>query len=143
MNMLRHTGWTNIPHPHEVEGPKMGTVAIATIATAGLAAATIALARAVSAAPTDVGTAQEAVNSLQAQGFRVIVHKVGSALLDQCSISAVRPGQTCTRTSSDVIGSPDGGVSLRHGRVDGNGRATEHVAGFPNYILRSRIAVNC
>jgi hypothetical protein len=34
----------------------------------------------------------------------VIVNKVGSAPLDQCLVSAVRPGQTYSRTDSGVPG---------------------------------------
>jgi len=34
----------------------------------------------------------------------VIINKVGSAPLAQCSVSAVRPGQTYSRTDSGVPG---------------------------------------
>ncbi|UJL32168.1 hypothetical protein HZU38_30750 (plasmid) [Mycolicibacterium vanbaalenii] len=89
----------------------MRKVTFATIATAGLAVATFALASPASAAPTQVGTAQDTINRLQAQGYTVIVNKVGNASLSQCSISAVRDGQTYTRTTGQVIGGPDrGGV---------------------------------
>ena len=82
----------------------MRKVTFATIATAGLAAATFALASPASAAPSEVGTAQDTINSLQAQGFTVIVNKVGNASLSQCRVSAVRPGQTYSRSDSGVPG---------------------------------------
>jgi hypothetical protein len=44
------------------------------------------------------------VNSLQARGYNVIVSKVGNAPLDQCTVTAVRPGQTYSRTDSGVPG---------------------------------------
>jgi hypothetical protein len=90
-------------HPYKAESTKMRKVTFATIATAGLAAATVGLASPASAAPTG-GTAQDTINSLQAQGYTVIVHKVGSAPLSQCSVSAVKPGHTRSRTDSGIPG---------------------------------------
>jgi hypothetical protein len=94
-------------HPYKAEGTKMRKVTFATIATAGLAAVTVGLASPASAAPTDVGTAQDTVNSLQAQGYTVIVHKVGNAPLSQCTVRATKPGHTYTRTDSGVPGVQD------------------------------------
>jgi hypothetical protein len=94
----------NMLHPDKTEGTKMRKVTFATIATAGLAAVTLGLASPASAAPTDVGTAQDTVNSLEAQGFTVIVHKVGNAPLSQCTVSATKPGHKYTRTDSGVPG---------------------------------------
>jgi hypothetical protein len=34
----------------------------------------------------------------------VVVHRVGSAPLDQCTVSSVRPGQTYSRTDSGAPG---------------------------------------
>ena len=77
----------------------------ATIAASGLAAAILGLAApAADAAPTGPGNAQDTVNALQAQGYRVIVNKLGSAPLDQSTVIAVRPGQTYSRTDSGVAG---------------------------------------
>jgi hypothetical protein len=44
------------------------------------------------------------VNALQAEGYHVIVNKLGSAPLDQSTVIAVRPGQTYSRTDSGVAG---------------------------------------
>ena len=44
------------------------------------------------------------VNQLRAEGFKVIVNRVGTAPLDQCTLNAVRPGQTFSRTDSGVPG---------------------------------------
>ena len=47
------------------------------------------------------------MNNLEAQGFRVIVNKVGTAPLEQCVVSSVRPGQTYSRMDSGVPGAMD------------------------------------
>jgi hypothetical protein len=90
--------------PYKAEGTKMRKVSFATIATTGLAAATLGLASPAPAAPTDVGTAQDTVNSLEAQGYTVIVHKIGNAPLSQCTVSATKPGHTYSRTDRGVPG---------------------------------------
>lgn len=82
----------------------MRKVTFATIATAGLAAGTFALASPALAAPSEVGTAQDTINSLQGRGFTVIVNKVGNAPLSQCRVSSVQPGQTYSRSDSGVPG---------------------------------------
>jgi hypothetical protein len=44
---------------------------------------------------------------LEARGFEVIVNKLSTAPLDQCVVSAVRPGQTYSRTDSGAPGAMD------------------------------------
>ncbi|MGV9800529.1 hypothetical protein ACWDTP_21030 [Mycobacterium sp. NPDC003449] len=39
-----------------------------------------------------------------AQGYDVVVNKVGSAPLDACTVRAIRPGQRFARTDSGVPG---------------------------------------
>ena len=70
----------------------------------GLAAAIIGLAAPAVAAPTGPGSAQQTISELQAQGYTVIVNRVGNAPLDQATVVAVRPGQTYSRTDSGVPG---------------------------------------
>jgi len=70
----------------------------------GLAAAVIGLAAPASAAPAGPGSAQQSINELQAQGYTVIVNRLGTAPLDQASVVAVRPGQTYSRTDTGVPG---------------------------------------
>ncbi|KHO26586.1 hypothetical protein A5761_16965 [Mycolicibacterium setense] len=45
-----------------------------------------------SAAPTGQMSAQATISELEAQGFRVILNKVGNAPMDQCTVTAVRQG---------------------------------------------------
>ena len=59
----------------------------------GLVAAGLALAAPAGAAPTGPSTAQQTINQLESEGYKVITTKVGSGSLDQCSVSGVRPGR--------------------------------------------------
>jgi hypothetical protein len=80
-----------------------------TIAAGAMALATLGLAGVANAAPSGPVTASETVSSLQADGFHVILNKVGTAPLDGCSVTSVRPGQTFARVDS---GAPGAGSSL-------------------------------
>ena len=40
------------------------------------------------------------ISQLRAQGYQVIVNRIGTGAVDQCTVSAVRPGQTFSRTNS-------------------------------------------
>lgn len=58
------------------------------------------------AAPSGARSAQDTVNTLQADGFKVIVSRTGSAPLDQCTVGAIRPGRQVTRingSGDDVV----------------------------------------
>jgi hypothetical protein len=77
-------------------------VAAATVS--GLAAAIIAMAAPAAAAPTGPGSAQQTISELQAQGYTVIVNRLGTAPVGQASVVAVRPGQTYSRTDTGVPG---------------------------------------
>ena len=67
-------------HPTK-ESTNMKKFGFATIAASGLAAAILGLAAPADAAPTGPGNAQDTVNALQAEGYHVIVNKLGSAPL--------------------------------------------------------------
>ena len=66
----------------------------------GLAAAVIGLAAPAVAAPTGPGDAQQTIDVLRAQGYTVIVNRIGTAPLEHADVVAVRPGQTYTRTDT-------------------------------------------
>jgi hypothetical protein len=90
------------PRPHDTEGTTMKTFAFATLAASGLAAATLGLATLglaapAVAAPSGTGSAQDTVNKFEASGYKVILNKVGGAPLDQCTVTAVRPGRQITQ----------------------------------------------
>ena len=69
--------------------------------------AALGLAGAANAAPSGPTTASQTVSNLQARGFHVILNKIGTAPLDRCVVSAVRPGQTYSRMDSGVPGAMD------------------------------------
>ena len=78
----------------------MKKLGLATVAASGLAAAILGLAAPAAAAPSGPGSAQDTINGLKADGYNVIVNRVGGAPLDQATVVAVRPGQTYSRTDS-------------------------------------------
>ena len=78
----------------------MKKIGLATIAAGGLAVAVLGLAAPAGAAPTGPGNAQETINDLQADGYNVIVNRVGTTPLEHATVAAVRPGQVYSRTDS-------------------------------------------
>ncbi|BBY94758.1 MULTISPECIES: hypothetical protein [Mycobacteriaceae] len=70
----------------------------ATVAASALTAAFLGLAAPALAAPTGPGNAQDTISKLEAQGYQVVVNRLGNAPLEQASVVAVRPGQTYSRT---------------------------------------------
>ena len=70
----------------------MRTYALTASGTGGLVALSVVLAAPAPAMPTPVGSAQDIVRSLEASGYQVIVNMVGTAPLDRCAVTAVRPG---------------------------------------------------
>src|SRR5215213_8087268 len=95
------------PQTHQQPVPKgmtMTSFTIAAITAGALASAGLGLAGAATAAPSGPVTADQTVSQLQAAGYNVIVNKTGTMALHQCAISAVRPGQTYSRTDNGVPG---------------------------------------
>ena len=80
------------------------SAALASVLAGGLTAAVIGIAAPAGAAPTGPGNAQQTINQLQADGYNVIVNRVGTTPLEQATIVAVRPGQTYSRTDSGTPG---------------------------------------
>jgi hypothetical protein len=72
-----------------------------------MAIAALGLAGAAGAAPSGAVDASQTVSQLEASGFDVIVNKLGTTPLDQCVVSAVRPGQTYSRMDSGAPGAMD------------------------------------
>jgi len=77
------------------------------IAACALTSAALALAVTATAAPSGPSPVDATIGQLRAQGFQVIVNRVGTAPADRCTLSAVRPGQTFSRTDSGVPGAQD------------------------------------
>lgn len=76
----------------------------AALAASALTAAIVGLGAQAEAAPASPGNAQDMINSLQQQGYKVIVNHIGGTPLDQATVVAVRSGQTFSRTDMGVAG---------------------------------------
>lgn len=85
----------------------MKSFTLPVIAAGAIATAALGLAGAAGAAPSGDVDASQTVSRLEASGFDVIVNKLGTAPLDQCVVSAVRPGQTYSRMDSGAPGAMD------------------------------------
>jgi hypothetical protein len=79
-------------------------VTIGFTATA-LAASALAFSAVAGAAPTGPSQVDDTVRTLEATGYHVIVNRTGAAPLSQCTVSAVRPGQTHSTDDSRGSGS--------------------------------------
>ena len=77
---------------------------LASVLAGGLTAAVLGMAVPAAAAPTGPGNAQETIHQLQADGYNVIVNRVGTTPLEQATVVSVRPGQTYSRTDSGTPG---------------------------------------
>ena len=85
----------------------MKNILLTSLAAGALASAALGLAGTASGAPSGPSPVDATVSHLRAQGFNVIVTRVDSAAVDQCTLNAVRPGQTFSRTDSGVPGADD------------------------------------
>src|SRR6478672_8593817 len=98
-------------YPSSVTEHKKGTtmkkILVTSLAAGALASAAFGLAGTASAAPSGPSSVDDTVSQLRAQGFNVLVSRVDSAAVDQCTLNAVRPGQTFSRTDSGAPGAQD------------------------------------
>jgi hypothetical protein len=65
-----------------------------------MTSAAMALAAAAAAAPTGPSQVDDTIRTLEASGYNVIINRSGAAPLSQCTVNAVRPGQTHSTTDS-------------------------------------------
>ena len=85
----------------------MKKFAFAATVVSGLAAAVVGLSAPAVAAPTGPGDPQQTINVLRAQGYTVIVNRIGTAPIERSDVVAVRPGQTFSRTDTGLPGAGD------------------------------------
>ena len=64
------------------------------------AVAALGLIAPANAAPAGPSSVDATIEQLRAQGLDVIVNRVGTAPTEQCTVTAVRPGQTYSRSDS-------------------------------------------
>jgi hypothetical protein len=85
----------------------MTTIARTALTAGALSAAALLMAPTAAAAPSGPLSVEQTVNQLRAEGYTVIVNKVGAAPADQCTVAAVRAGQSYGRTDSGTPGAQD------------------------------------
>lgn len=82
----------------------MKNIAITAVTAIALSLATVGSAGAAVAAPNGPPNVSDTISALKHSGFTVIVNKLGAAPLSACTVGAIRPGQTLSRTDSGVPG---------------------------------------
>jgi hypothetical protein len=85
----------------------MNKFSIIAVTATALSAAALTLTAPAVAAPSGPSSVEQTVDQLKADGHTVIVNKVGAAPAGQCTVAAVRPGQTYSRTDSGTPGAQD------------------------------------
>jgi hypothetical protein len=85
----------------------MKKILFTSLAAGALASAALGLAGTASAAPSGPSPVDDTISQLQTEGFNVIVSRVNSDAVNQCTLNAVRPGQTFSRRDSGVPGAQD------------------------------------
>ena len=95
----------------------MKNLLVTSITAGALAAAALGLTAAANAAPAGPSSVDATIDQLREQGFDVIVNRIGIAPQEQCTLSAVRPGQTYSRTDSGVPGAGDDLVTTVTGKT--------------------------
>jgi NADPH:quinone reductase-like Zn-dependent oxidoreductase len=83
-----------------IEGAFMKSQLAVAITASAVATGCVALAAVATAAPAGPSQIIDTVRSLESQGYNVVVNRTGGAPLSQCSVRAVRPGQTHATTDS-------------------------------------------
>jgi hypothetical protein len=96
----------------------MKKLIVSTLVAGGLTAAGLALAGIASAAPTGPSQVEQTVRTLEASGYNVILNRSGAAPLAQCTVKAVRPGQTHSTVDSRGSSSPSETVVSATAYVD-------------------------
>jgi DNA-binding GntR family transcriptional regulator len=72
---------------------------VSTIASSGASAlAALGFSASACEAPARVGSAQDALDTMVRDGYKVILIKLGTGRLDLCTVHSVRPGETVYRT---------------------------------------------
>lgn len=68
----------------------MNGLALAAVTGGALSALTLGFPPDAWAAPSGVGSAQDTIDELQRDGYRVTLNRIGTAPLDRCTVASVR-----------------------------------------------------
>ena len=110
----RHTAWAVIRpvlrRTLATTAPKMNPPTWAKNATplaaGALASAALGLSSTANAAPSALSSAKSTVSQLKSQGYHVVVNRVGTAPLDQCTIRSGTAGAKGTRAPTRELPAP-------------------------------------
>ena len=80
-----------------MKAPQINSLTFAAFAGGAFIALALAVPAAAQAAPSGIGSAQDTINELEDNGFKVVLNKLGPGPLDRCTVDSVRPGETVTR----------------------------------------------
>lgn len=83
----------------------MKHLAVVGLTVGMLASAVVGLTAVASAAPTGPSQVDQTVEQLQADGYNVTINRTGDKPLSECTVRAVRPGQTFSTQDSRGGGS--------------------------------------
>lgn len=80
-----------------MRAPQFNELTFATVAAGAVIALAVGLPARAQAAPSGIGSAQDTVNELEDNGFKVVLNKMGAGPLDHCTVDSVRQGERVTR----------------------------------------------
>jgi len=105
--LLQSDATDDFGHKDTRKDKTMKNLTLTSLTAAALAAAALGMTATAIAAPAGPGSVDATINELRAQGFDVVVNRTGTAPQEQCTVIAIRPGQTFSRsdTGSGLPGS--------------------------------------
>ena len=74
-----------------MRAPQLNELTFSIVSAAAVIALAVGFPASAQAAPSGIGSAQDAINELEDNGFNVVVKKIGAGPLDHCTVDSVRP----------------------------------------------------
>jgi hypothetical protein len=81
----------------------MKRFAVAAFTAGGLTVAALGPVSQALAAPSGPGSAQNTLDTLKANGFHVVINRVGQASLDQCTVTGIRKAGPVTVSADPKV----------------------------------------
>src|SRR5690242_21863662 len=88
------------------------------LAVGSMAATTLGFAHTATADTTSSAQVQDRVRNLEANGYHVIVNRIGAVPLSTCTITSIRPGQTFSTVDSRGGSAPTESITAKTVIVD-------------------------
>jgi hypothetical protein len=85
----------------------MNKLALSTVIAGAVTAGTVGLGATATAAPAGPSSAADTVRALEANGYMVILNKIGGAPLSECTVATVHPGRQVTEPRTSREGGRD------------------------------------